>query len=892
MRFVRRLLNVVRPGAAESELARELAAHLTIAADEFERRGLPPDEARAAARRAIGSTAHIADRHRDARSFPWLDDGRRDIAHAARLLRRDPIFAATAVLSLAIGIGANTTVFTLVHALLFRSPAGVADAARLVDIGGTRNGAGFGTISYPDYRDLRDRATMLDGVFAHSLFPHAMSLHVDSTSAIDGVFGVYATTNYFTVLGTTAAAGRLFQAADGEPPGHSPVVVLSHRFWTRRFHADPAIVGRSLMVNGRALTVVGVASEGFQGTGVRNCDLWVPLAMLAVGSPTGLAMLESRSSSFLLAGARLKAGVSLRQAAAETTAIGRALSLEYPAQNRDRGLAAAALSPVPGSRIAVAAFLALLTAIVALVLTIACANLAGVLLARAAARRQEIAVRLAIGAGRARLVRQLLAETFMLFALGAAAGLLLARAATSSIVAALPALPFPVDLSLALDGRAIAFTACVSLGAALLCGLMPALHASKGDVVAALKKDAQAASGLRLRHAFVVAQVALSLLLVVVAGLFVRGLQAAGATRPGFDPDGVELAALDLSQAGYTEATGRRVAGELLEGVRALPDVEMATMALSLPGGFESQRRLVAVPGVAAPDGQRFSDVDWNVVAPGYFATLRIPLLTGRDFTSADDAGAQNVAIVGEGIARQFWPGQEAVGKYLLQPANGPRAASQPTRTLRVVGVAHDVKVNSLIDGPARSLVYVPLMQQYTPAFTIAARATHGQRLATEIRSKVAMVNPSLAVLSAQTLAQSAALGLVPQRVAMSVSGGLGLVGVLLAAIGIYGVTAYAVARRTREFGIRIALGAKRADLMRLILRQGLSIAIVGSAIGLTAAAMASRVLVVFLAGAQPLDPAVFGGAAALFIGVALAACYEPARRATKVDPLAALRCE
>ncbi len=914
-RFVWRLVNFLRPGRAEDDLAREVASHVALLEDEFRRRGMTAEQARRAARLALGGVEQVKDIHRDARSIMWLDEARRDAGYAVRLLRRNPIMAATAALSLAIGIGANSTIFTVANALLFQPPAGVIEPDRLVDIGTSTKGGGFGNSSYPNYLDLRRRTTTLDGVYAYSLFPQAMSLGgADGTSGAERVFGTYATVNYFTVLGAVPAAGRLFGAGDPPPPassntratadpprpgtmsdsehpGASPIVVLSHRFWTRRFNRDPAVVGRTLTLNGHPFTVVGVASEGFQGTGIRAGDLWVPMNMMAATSPG--TSLTIRASAWLLVGGRLKPGVSVARAAAEMNAIGRALELEYPDQNRGTALRLQASSPVPGATVPVALFLALLTAIVLLVLVIACANLAGVLLARAAARRQEIGVRLALGAGRARLVRQLLTETMMLFAIGGAAGLLLARALTSVLVSLLPALPFPVDVSLALDGRVLLLTTGLVLVAALLSGLAPALQASKADVVSALKNDAQAPARMRLRHGFVLAQMAFSILLVIVAGLFVRALQAAGSSDPGFDPRGVELASVDLSQAGYTNTTGPPFVRELLDRVRAMPDVQRGTIALVLPGGFETQRRALTVPGVTPPDGQRFFGVDWNVVEPEYFATLRIPIAAGRDFAAADRDGTQLVAIVGEGIAREFWPGQSAVGKRLIQQTFGPNGpVANASKTLAVVGVARDVKASSLIDGLSRSLVYVPLQQQYTPNITIVARTTRGQRIADEIRTLVGTMNPSLPIVSAQTLEDSTSLGLVPQRVAVSVSGSLGLVGLLLAAIGIYGVTAYAVTRRTREFGIRIALGAQRADIIGMVLGQGLWLTAVGSAIGLALAAGASQALAVFLFGVSPIDPVIFGGAAALFTAIGLAACYGPARRATNVDPLVALRHE
>jgi predicted permease len=534
--------------------------------------------------------------------------------------------------------------------------------------------------------------------------------------------------------------------------------------------------------------------------------------------------------------------------------------------------------------------------IVISVLVVACANLAGVLLSRATARRREIAVRLAMGAGRPRLVRQLLTETLMLFALGGIGGVLLARSTTSLLVSRLPTLPFPIDLNIALDARVIAFTIALSLVAALLSGLVPALQASKADVVGALKDETPGPFGrMRLRNAFVVGQVAFSIGLVVVAGLFVRALQRVGASDPGFDPRGVELASLDLTVAGYTDTTGPLFLRELIARVRQLPDVQAATIAAVLPGGFE---RLglggLGAPDIMPADGQHLASADWNVVEPGYFATLRMPVLAGRDFTAADRAGAQPVAIVGEGVVRRFWPGQHAVGRYVLQSRFGPPSTPPPpARTLLIVGVARDPTYGTLVDGTTGLYVYVPLQQQYTAAMTtIVARSTYGQPLTNEIRTVVASMNPNLPIVTAQTAEDYTSLGLLPQRIAASVAASLGFVGLLLAAIGIYGVTAYAVARRTREFGVRVALGATRADVVGMVLRQGMGLAVAGSAIGLVLAAGASRLMASMLFGVTPIDPVTFAGAAILFAAVGLAACYMPARRATRIDPMEALRYE
>jgi predicted permease len=825
----------------------------------------------------------------NSRSFSWIGDARRDMMHAARLLRRNPVVTIVATLSLAIGIGANTTVFTMANALLFQPPAAVVEPYRLVDIGSNRNGVGFGAVSYLNYLDIRQRATTVD-VYAYSRFPQAMSLSRADISA-ESIFSSIVTTNYFSVLGTVPAVGRLFGPGDGDHHGESPVVVLSHRFWTRRFNQDPGIVGRGLILNGLPFTVVGVAPEAFNGTGIRNLDLWVPIGMAVTVRALGARTLTERAGGPLLIGGRLKAGVSISQAAAEMDVIGRALERQYP-ENRQSGLRLLSSSRVPGNGGPIVAFVVLLMAIVSFVLIIACANVAGVLLARATARRQEMALRRAIGAGRARLIRQLLAETVLLFVLGGAAGLLVALGITSVLVSRLPTLPFPVALSLTLDGRVIAFTVGLSLVAAVLSGLAPAFTASKTDVLSGLRNDAALVGRLRLRHAFVIVQVAFSIVLTVSAGLFARALYRAASIDPGFDSRGVELMSIDLAQAGYTNVTGARFVRELLDRVRQLPGVSAATVASSVPGGFEVRREALTVAEGSSPSGQALVGVDWNVVEPGYFATLRIRLTAGRDFTITDRWGTQLVAIVSETAARQFWPERAAVGEYLSQPTWGPNGRTGATRTLLVVGVARDIQSNSVIDGLSRATVYVPIQQQYVSNITIAARTTRGQRISDELRALLASIDPKLSILAAQTLDDSVAFGLTPQRIAASVAGSLGIVGLVLAAIGIYGVMAYAVTRRTREIGIRVALGARRVDMISMVLREGLSFTVIGSAIGLILAAAMSRVLAGFLFGVPPVDPITFGGATVLFATSGLAACYLPVRRATQIDPAQALRYE
>jgi predicted permease len=893
-RFLLRLLHAVRPNRADADVAREIASHVAMLEDDFLRRGLSEEEARAAAHRALGSTALTADWHRDARSFVWLDDLRRDFGYAARLLRRQPIFALTAAISLAIGIGANTTMFTVANALLLRDPTGVAEPARLVDIGRTvRRGRAFNPASYPDYLDVRRRATTLDGVYATPLFPAAMSLRIANSVGPERVFATPVTLNYFSVLGVVPVAGRLFDGRDSEQSGASPIAVLSHRFWTSRFGGNPAIIGETVRINEQPFTIVGITPDGFQGTGVRASDVWIPITMTATS--TGTSVLTNRAAAAVLLGARLKPGVLLAAAAAEINAIGRALEREYPSEDGGKGLLLLPLSPVPGNAGPIAVFLALLMGIVALVLVIACANLAGVLLARATARRHEIAIRLAIGAGRSRLIRQLLTETLLLFALGGAFGVVLARVLMSVLVVMLPALPFPVDLNLTVDTRVLAFTTGLSLVAALACGLVPALQAANADAASALKDVQGAATGSRLRHAFLVAQVAGSIVLVVVAALFVRALQHVAAGSPGFDPRGVELATVDLSVAGYTDTTGPMFARQLIDRVRQLPGVQDATIAAVLPGGFERiSLGGLDVPGVSPPAGQRLFSADWNIVEPAYFSTLRMPIITGRDFNAGDRAGGSFVAILGEGAARRFWPGQDPIGKYVVQMVFGPPSTvARSMKRLVVVGVARDPTYGTLVDNTTGINIYVPLQQQYhTSMTTIVVRSTHGQTVLNELRGLLASVNPNLPIVMTQTAEEYTSVGLLPQRIGASVAGSLGLVGLLLAAIGIYGVTAYAVACRTREFGIRIALGATRRDIITIVLRYGLGLTASGCVVGLLLAMGAGRLVVSLLFGVGSADPVAFTTAALLCAAVGLLACYVPARRATRIDAIETLRCE
>jgi predicted permease len=889
--------NLIHRSNVERDLDDELDTLHAELTDEKIRAGMRPDAARRAATIELGHV-HIVKQHvRDARTGALWDGFVQDLRYGWRLLCRNPLFTLTASLSLAICLGANTAVFTVTNRLLFREHAGVADPGGLVDLAPTDGRKLIQpALPYRAYLEVRDRLTSID-VYGYSLEPQPLSMRGDG--AAERIFGTLVTNTYFTVLGVTPAAGRLFGPGDGEGSGATPLMVLSHTFWKRRFHADPAIVGQTLQINGHPMTVVGVASERFNGTSLVVVDVWIPGSMAtALNASGGLNM---------ALGGRLRPGVSFSRAAAEADAIGRSLEtlpplpLPMPGTHVMRGfglrLSTASATP-PLLRGIAAAFLSLLMGVVSLVLAIACANIASVLLARATARRREIAVRLAMGAGRGRLIRQLLTETMMLFLVGGAAGLLLANVLTSLLIRLVPALPVPVDLSLPLDGRVVAFTAALSLAAALLSGLMPARQASNADVVTTLKADAQGPSDrLRLRNAFVVAQVAFSLLLVVAAGLLVRAMYRTTVVDLGFDPKGVEVSTLNLSLGRYTDETGPRVIGEVVERVRALPGVVDAAAAGLVPGGPRTRFCCgITVPGATPPDGQPFFQPTWNVISPGYFTTLRVPIVSGRDFSEADRRGSQPVAIVSQAAAREYWPGEDAVGKHVLWQTGSRLFSTNPAERkpapvvrLSIVGVAGDLKAGG---GRPEPFVYLPYQQHYQSDVSIVARSAAGRRLAGDIGAALASIDSNLPVVNSRPLDQFTGPVQLQLRISAGVSAAVGAVGMLLAAIGIYGVTAYTVTRRTREIGIRLAMGAQRSDVLLMVLRQGMALVLAGSAIGLLLAAASSRLLVRLLFGVPPLDPLTFGIAAALLSAIGLAACYIPARRATQISAVEALRYE
>ena len=909
--------NIRHRAIVERELDEEMRATIDLLVADNIRAGMPPDAARRAALLQLGGVESVKQQVRDVRRGAFVDSTLRDVRYAARLLWRNPLFTLTAALSLAIGIGATTAVFTVANGLLLRAATGVADPGRLVDIvrRNPTHGPGVELMSYQHLLEIRRRATTLADVYGFQLQVTPASL--TSTDGAATAFVSITTTNYFRAAGVGAHVGRVFDAGDKEQLEASPVAVVSHHYWLRRFAGDPSVVGRTVRINNAPITIVGVAAEGFKGLSVIAPDIWLPVSMITVISPEGHGMeLTNARVPWLMIGGRLKPTASRAQASAEVGAVGAVLQRDAPVKAATpEGVfdvdptsmvwSAEVASPIPyGVRILAATFITLLMALVGVVLVIACANLAGVLLARATGRRREIAVRAAIGAARARIVRQLLTETVLLFALGGAAGLALARVITTALIGLLPQFPLPANVSVPLDARVVAFALVLSFVAAVLAGLAPALHAAKTDVIVALKDDSQGPSDrLRLRNVFVVAQVAFSIVLVVVAGLFVRAFDNVVSVNQGFDPRNVEVVTLDLTMGGYTDATGREVVRRLRDRVGAIPGVEGATIADRAPGdGGGRTYGSITVPGGVPSNGSARTFTNWMLVQPRFFSTLGIPLLAGRDFTDADRQGAELVGIVGQQTAKRLWPDRDPIGQLVSVRSPGPGeptlystdGRTAPERQMRIVGVVGDLDVGGQRGGTAPLALYVPIAQKYLPQVSIIARRAQGRStLIEELRTAVASVDSNLPVLTTASLERENNGPVQTQlRISATVAGSVGLVGLFLAGIGIYGVTAYAVSQRTREIGIRLSLGAGRGEVVRLVLAQGMRLVAAGSAIGLALGLAAGKLISGRQFGILAADPLVLVGAAVLFAIVGLIACYVPVRRASTIKAVEALRYE
>jgi predicted permease len=811
-----------------------------------------------------------------------MDQLQQDLRHGLRALVRSPAFTAVAVVTLALGIGVNTVVFSMVNAFLLRPLPLVEDPSRLVVLftGGDRS---FGVSSYMDYLDFVERNRTLEGFAAYK--PRLADLTQDDRT--ERVQAMMVTANYFDVLGVRPRLGRFFTAADDDEPGAETVAVLGHDLWQTGFGGDAGVLGRPVRLNGLAFTVIGVAPPGFRGTDLASRpQVFVPMMMQPHLMPASGMLLDQRGWGGILTVGRLANGVSLEQARDDVAVIGQWLRETYPnlAGQREYSLAPLPQATLmPSDRAVVVQVSGLLFAVMALVLLVACVNVANLMLSRTLRRRREIAVRQALGAGRGRLVRQLLIESLALSSLGGAAGLAMAYFATGLLYR----LPFPFALDFGFDVRILGFAAVATLLTGIGFGTLPALTASRLDLAAHMGAGRGGTRRRRfgLSGGLVVAQVALSLVLLIAAGLFVRTLVALGSTDLGFETERVLVATVDPSLQGYGRGQVGAFYERLIERVGAIPGVASASLTSALPAGADDITSF-DVQGVEPAAGGRI--INFTAIGPTYFETMGIPLVRGRGFTRADDGRGEPVLVVNEAAARllsNIAAGDPLDARVGFDGPDGPFA--------RIVGIAADSKTTSLRDDP-QPMAYLAVMQRGQSQMTLVVRTDTmpPASLVPSLRDAVREVDPNVPAVQVGTLAEHLAAALLPERLAAGLLGFAAALALALASIGLYGLMSFAVARRTHEMGIRMALGARAAAVRYLVVRQAVFLVTVGIFLGLTASLAGGSLLAGFLYGVAPTDPTTYAGVIALLLLVALAASYLPARRATRIDPVCAFRAD
>jgi len=867
---------------ANEEFDEELRDHLRMLAERFERQGMAPREAWNAARRQFGNPVSLKETRTQMQTFAWLETLKRDVRYGWRSLRRNPVLAGAAMVTLALGIAANSTIFSMVSRfVLYAAP--VARPAMLMALHTTHDGdTCCNHFTWPLYMDVREQARSFSGVAAYyELVPAS----VGGLGEPERVWGQAATANFFDVAQLTMTLGRGF-SADEE---RAAVVVIGERLWRRRFGADRKILGRAILLSGQPFTVVGVAPPGFRGVElILNPEFWIPLRQLDRLQPNSTTF-ESRDNHWLAVIGRLKDGVTEAQAAAELRLIAGRVARAYPATDKGGGFRFERAGSLPPRDAAtVELFLAALSAVVLLVLGIACANVANLLLAQAAGRQREMALRLALGARRGQLLRQLLTESVLLGLGGGGLGVLLTLGATRGLTAFHIPAPVPLDTTVSVDWRVLLFTLALSLGTGLLFGIAPALAATRPGVSNALKGEevlGRTGRWWSLRNFLVVSQIAMSLILLCATGLFLRSMQNAASMDTGLRSQGVLTMSIDPRLHGYTAARTTQILAELRARVAALPGVAAVacTDVLPLSGGHRSDGfQAEGRPGPV----QAIPSVEMFMASPGYFKTLGIPLIAGRDFGDESATGPK-VAVVDEAFAHLLFPHENPVGQRV----------SSGGVIFEIIGLTRHIKSRTLGE-EVRPVLFRSLVQSIGSepsmmGYSIIARAT-GDPAALEnaVRREIHAVDPTLAVFNAETMEEHLRSALFLPRLAGTLFGVIGAVGLLLAAIGLYGVMSYSISRRTHEIGIRMALGARSGGVQRLVVRQGMALTAVAMALGLSAAWAVAHLVASFLYGVPPHDPVTFI-AVPLFLGaVALVACWLPARRAASIDPLAALRYE
>jgi putative ABC transport system permease protein len=817
-----------------------------------------------------------------------MDSLIKDIRYAVRGLIKRPGFVAIAVITLALGIGANTAIFSLVNSVLLRSLP-VDRPSQIVSVAVRGKEDSMSAFSYPNYKDFRDRSNdVLSGLLVYRFVPLSLS----RGGLNERIWGYEVSGNYFDVLNVKAIQGRTFLPEEDRTKNSNPVIVVGYDCWQRRFGGDPNLVGKDVLLNNHQFKVIGVAPQGFKGTElVYSPEIWLTASMMEWAEP-GATWLDNRNNKNFFAVGRLKDGVSATQAEASLNLLSQQLAKEYPDSNEGQSIKIVPPGFIlPELRGAVVSFTGVLMAAVGLVLLVTCTNLAGLMLARATDRRKEIAIRLAMGANRLRLIRQLLTESILLSFVGGAAGLMLALWIIKMLIALKPPIDFPLGLDVGVDWRVLLFSLLVSVAAGVIFGFAPALQSTRPNLTTALKDTAAQGGAVkaRLRSVLVVAQISISLVVLIAAGLVVRTLQQLQTMNPGFDTRNALTMSFDLGLQGYDDARGQQFYRQLTERLRSVPGVESAAVANYIPLSLNYNSRNTFIEGKPAQRGENVPTAMNASAGPGYFKTMGTPVLQGREFTDADHEKTEQVAVVNEYFVRRMMPElqstAEAVGKrFSFHSSGGP--------FIRIVGVAQGGKYFNIAEDP-RPFVWTPLSQDYESNGILVVRTKgNPEALFGAVRSQVQSLDPNLPLFDVKTFTEHMKFALFPAKVAATVLGVFGLVALMLAAIGVYGITSYAVSQRTHEIGVRMALGAQMGDVLRLVLSHGLKLTIVGAALGLFGAFLATRTITSVLYGVSATDPLTFGGVSLLLIGVALVACYVPARRATKVEPLIALRNE
>lgn len=896
LRIARLIRNLVRRDRIDCDLDAEIRAHLEMLVEEKIAAGISEREARREARIELGGIDQVKENVREVRMGAMIEQLGHDVHYGLRMMRKNPGFALLSVVALALGIGVNTAIFSFTDALLFRSLP-VKEPSRLAVLFhvGTKNPENFSSFSFPDYTDFRDQNSAFSGLAASSTIDLDLSMEGET----ERIHGEIVSGNYFSVLGVEPARGRTFLPEEDQTPGTHPVAVISYGFWQRRLGADPNVIGKMLTLNGRGFTVIGIAPKNFRSLDVRSSpEIWVPLMMHSVAMPTfkmfGTELFGNRGTHWLDLVGRLEPGISLQQAETALRTIAQRQEQAYRDTNLGWSVATVPVnearfgSPTSGSFVSLGM---LLLSVAGLVLLVACANVANLLLAKAVSRQKEMGIRLALGAGRARLVRQLMTESVLLALLGGAAGLLLA-VWTADLLRAFEVFAMLPALDVRLDGRVLCFALVISFLTGTLFGLVPAFHAARTSVAETLKGQGVSTSdGLsrpRLRHGLVTFQVALCMVLLVSAGLLLRTMRNFYGLDLGFTKNNLLLTTIDLSSRDYSETQGRLFFRQLMERVRALPGVESASLTFTTPFGGMRMANDVFTEGGENPSVQKRINVDMNVVDVDHFRTMQIPLVRGRDFTEQDQPGSPGVAIVNETMARRVWPGEDPVGKRIR--LWDPRGQGE---LLEVVGLVKDGRYYRSWRDRTRPFMFLPFLQQYRSSMALQIRMNGpAGQIAAAVRSEVQALDKSLPLFAFTSVNEAMNDSIVLERMGAGLLSVFSFLALVLTAIGIYGAISFTVSQRTREIGIRMALGARLSDIVGLVVGQSVNSILAGVAIGWAAAFGLTRLMSSLLFGVRSTDFETFAVVSCVMIVAGLLASYVPARRAARVDPMIALRCE